>query len=174
MFENFYNFAGISVQENIQTAEQFIEKYEGYTFLDGMYRFFRKEDVPKWNGIVGRAFPPAMNRVQVFAYDWQGRVFAIFSKTNTVLILDPGTGDALNSQMDFLGFHNVIIPKDHEFCLLSADFKEWKHIHSIDIAHNECVGFRVPLFLNGRDEMENLEVSDMEVYWEIMGSLINA
>ncbi len=28
-------------------------------------------------------------------------------------------------------------------------------------------------FLNGKDGIENLEVSDMEIYWEIMAPLIN-
>lgn len=38
---------------------------------------------------------------------------------------------------------------------------------------NKCVGYKVPLFLNGEDDIENLEVSDMEVYWEIMMPLMN-
>lgn len=32
---------------------------------------------------------------------------------------------------------------------------------------------KVPLFLNGEDELDNLEVSDMEVYWEIMMPLLH-
>lgn len=54
MFEKFFEFAGITNQEEIQSLEQFMENYEGFTFLGGMYRVFKKDDVPKWNGIVGK------------------------------------------------------------------------------------------------------------------------
>ena len=41
------------------------------------------------------------------------------------------------------------------------------------LKHNECVGYKVPIYLNGKDEVSNLEVSDMEVYWGIMAPLMN-
>lgn len=41
------------------------------------------------------------------------------------------------------------------------------------LKYNECAGYKIPLFLNGDDIVDNLEVSDMEVYWEIMMPLIN-
>jgi len=34
------------------------------------------------------------------------------------------------------------------------------------------MGYRKPLFLGGSDEVENLEVSDLDVYWHIMGQII--
>jgi hypothetical protein len=33
------------------------------------------------------------------------------------------------------------------------------------------VGYRVPLFLGGSDTLENLEVTDLDVYWTICGQL---
>lgn len=42
-----------------------------------------------------------------------------------------------------------------------------------ELLHSQCAGYKVPLFLNGQDTLDNLEVSDMEVYWEIMAPLIN-
>jgi hypothetical protein len=30
----------------------------------------------------------------------------------------------------------------------------------------------VPLFLSGKDEVENLEVIDLEVYWELTGQAL--
>ena len=41
------------------------------------------------------------------------------------------------------------------------------------LKHSECVGYKVPIYLNGKDEVSNLEVSDMEVYWGIMAPLMN-
>jgi hypothetical protein len=39
--------------------------------------------------------------------------------------------------------------------------------------HNKCVGYKVPLFLGGEDEISNLDELDMEVYWSIIGQLMN-
>ncbi len=53
-------------------------------------------------------------------------------------------------------------------------FNEWFEANgNFVLPHNKCVGYKVPLFLNGEDDIENLEVSDMEVYWEIMMPLMN-
>jgi hypothetical protein len=38
--------------------------------------------------------------------------------------------------------------------------------------HTQCVGYRKPLFLGGADKLENLELSDLDVYWHLMGQLI--
>ncbi|WP_431278627.1 T6SS immunity protein Tdi1 domain-containing protein [Leifsonia poae] len=39
------------------------------------------------------------------------------------------------------------------------------------LAFDECVGYEVPLFLGGGDEIDNLQVADMEVYWTLTGQL---
>ena len=173
MFEKFFEFVGITNQKKIQSPEQFMENYAGFTFLDGMYRLFKMDDIQKWNGIVGRTFPPAMNRIRVFGYDWQGRIFAVYANTNSVMILEPGTGEAFDTQMDFARFHDVALPQKHDFCLQSASYKEWKACNNGNIEHNQCVGYVIPLFLNGKDEIDNMERSDMEVYWELMMPFIN-
>lgn len=36
----------------------------------------------------------------------------------------------------------------------------------------QCVGYKRPLFLGGKDAVENLELSEVEVYWHLMGQLI--
>lgn len=38
----------------------------------------------------------------------------------------------------------------------------------------ECAGYRIPLFLDGEDSLENMEVSDMEVYWDMTDQLWEA
>ena len=53
-------------------------------------------------------------------------------------------------------------------------FSEWYEASDYyELPHNKCVGYKVPLFLNGEDVLDNLEVSDIEVCWEIMEPLIN-
>jgi hypothetical protein len=35
------------------------------------------------------------------------------------------------------------------------------------INYKECIGYKVPLFLGGKDTTDNFEIADLEVYWEI-------
>ena len=93
---------------------------------------------------------------------------------NGIITLKEGAG--LNATVKDIAEnpHNVEIVEYHEDSLASEFFNEWyeKQEHYV-LKHNECAGYKVPLFLNGDDVVDNLEISDMEVYWEIMMPLIN-
>ena len=71
----------------------------------------------------------------------------------------------MNTQANFTDFHNVEIPEYHDACLASEFFSEWYEENGHNtLPYDKCVGYKVPLFLNGNDELNNLEVSDMEVF----------
>ena len=74
----------------------------------------------------------------------------------------------------FEDFHNIELVEYHEDSLASRFFESWqKENVGCVLERTDCVGYKVPLFLNGNDTLDNLEVSNMEVYWEIMMPLIN-
>lgn len=174
MFNKFYDFAGLKDEKTVTGISEFMNIFSGRTFLNGLYRIHNAEDVEKWNEILKKSFPKFQNDIQVFGYDWLGRNFALDMKRDVVLIFEPGTGEILNTQEKFVNFHNNEIPQYHDACLASNFFDEWfKANNNFILPHNKCVGYKVPLFLNGDDDIENLEISDMEVYWEIMMLLIN-
>ncbi len=174
MFNSFFNFVGFADDNNIRSVDAFLIKYDGFTFLNGLYRIHNAEDIAKWNEILKKSFPKFQNDIQVFGYDWLGRNFALDTKRDVVLIFEPGTGEILNTQKNFVNFHNNEIPQYHNACLASDFFDKWfKANNHFILPHNKCAGYKVPLFLNGEDDIKNLEVSDMEVYWEIMMPLMN-
>ena len=82
-----------------------------------------------------------------------------------------GTADVLKIPCNFVEFHNQEIPLYNEACLASKFFNEWKETHKQTLEHNKCAGYKIPLFLGGKDEVSNLELSDMEVYWFICSSV---
>lgn len=174
MFEKFLDFVKEEKGADFNSSEEFLKAMGGRTFLNGMYRVFTENDLPKWNGIVEQTFPRYKNRISVFGYDWFGRVFALSKASNTVLLFEPGTGDVFDIPANIADFHDVEIVEHHQDSLLSEYFEEWFEANDkFVLPNNKCVGYKVPLFLNGEDELDNLEVSDMEVYWEIMMPLIN-
>ena len=52
----------------------------------------------------------------------------------------------------------------------SGGYREWLEGHA-PVGRMECVGYKVPLFLGGEDSLEKMEVSDMEVYWDMTDQL---
>ena len=157
----------------LDSVEEFHKELDGKSFLNGMYRLFRKDQLSKWTQIVESSFPAYRGTIEVFGFDWLGQIFAINKNTQTVLWFQPGTGEVLDIPDDFISFHEVEIIEYPEDALVSRYFDLWFKQNNYILKHNECVGYKVPLYLNGEDALDNLEVSDMEVYWEIMMPLIN-
>ena len=111
----------------------------------------------------------------VFGYDWLGRCFAIDLREKSkgrILMFEIGTADILEIPVSFENFLNDEIPNYSNECLASDFFEEWKEQSNAKAEYGSCVAYKVPLFLNGEDDLCNLEVSDMEVYWGIIGQLI--
>ena len=173
MFEKFLNCVHHE-KTSFANANDFFDSLNGESFLNGMYRLFRKDQITKWNQIVENSFPAYRGRIEVFGFDWLGQIFAINKTSKTGLWFQPGTGEVLDIPDDFLTFHEVEIVEYPEDALVSRYFELWfEQNNHYMLKHDQCVGYKVPLYLNGNDELGNLEVSNMEVYWEIMMPLLN-
>lgn len=173
MFEEFLNFTGVECDAEINGIDEFYSLFNGKSFLYGMYRLFKTSDIGRWTAITEEAFPAYKNRISVFGFDWLGRIFGVKKETQTVLMFEPGTGDVLDLSCTVEDFHDVEIAEYNDDSLASEFFDEWfEKNNKYELKYNECAGYKVPLFLNGEDVAENLEVSDMEVYWELMSSLM--
>ena len=173
MFERFLEKINYE-KRSVSGVDDFFAELNGKSFLNGLYRIFRKDQIGKWTTIVEEAFPNYKGTIEVFGFDWMGQVFAMRKDTNTVLWFQPGTGDVLDIPDDFVEFHDTEIVDYPEDALVSRYFDDWfeNNGHYI-LKHSECVGYKIPLYLNGEDDLNNLEVSDMEVYWGVMSPLIS-
>lgn len=157
---------------------EFLQDYSGATFNDGLYRIHKAEEIDKWNAIIGEVFPELSKLIVCFGYDWLGRHFALDLRRNEngeplIIMLDPGSGDALEIPTTFSMFHEEELIVYQDAALAVDFFNKWKKVNKADLTHSQCVGYKVPLFLGGTDSLENLEVSDMEVYWVIFWQLLN-
>ena len=178
MFKNFVNFFNIHTdyEENADPFISFINSFGGMQLSDGMFRVFKYDDLKKWNSIIGEAYKNFSGYFKPFGFDWLGRCFAIDCRAKTkgnILMFEIGTNDVLEIPCDFLSFLNNEIPEYNDECLASSFFYEWHQRSKTDINYNQCIGYKVPLFLGGEDSIDNLEVIDMEVYWSILSQIIN-
>lgn len=169
MFENFCNFIGESVAPTLSSVEAFNNTVSGKSYCNGMFRFFASDEIEKWNAIVTEYFVDYLDKIEVICHDWLGRVFALSKFTNTIVFFEPGTGEVYNTDATFEKFFDSVIIEYTNDCFASNFFKAWyEYTGEYQLSKNECASYIIPLFLNGTDSVENLEVCDMEVHWEIM------
>jgi hypothetical protein len=180
MFNEFEKFFNLSTEEDDPSANGtltlFRRKYNGMSLGDGIFRVFRDDDIEKWRQIITEAYPELVFCFEPFAYDWLGRCFAIDLRNGTrdnVFLIEIGTADVLEIPLRFIDFIENEIPLNHEACLATSFFGKWKKGNPNDLQHDKCAGYKIPLFLGGSDTIDNLELSDMEVYWYVCSAAKN-
>lgn len=155
-------------------AEAFMQQFAGCTFDNGLYRVNTlavAESAAEW---CGGLVPALSGKLFCFAFDWLGRALAIDLREGSgrqVVMVDPGGGDVLESEMPLLDFHESAMVSDDP--LARPFYEEWLGSQSdVDrLSPDECAGYRVPLFLGGEDEADNLELIPLDVYWSISTQL---
>lgn len=164
--------------DRITGYAEFADEFAGASFGGGLYRVHDDQTGPLAHSLVAGAFPELAQRVCPFGYDWLGRQFAVDSGRveggqPQVLMLEPGTGEALEIPAAFAAFHDEELVKHSDAALASEFFRAWSEVNpdALPLLRSQCVGYKVPLFLGGNDTVENLEVSDNDVYWTICGGL---
>lgn len=177
MFNKFLEYFGKRKQINYSNDlyNDFIEQLGGEKLGNGIFFVFKKDDISKWSHIISESFKEFNNKFKVFGYDWLGRCFGIDLREETkgnILMFEIGTNDVLEIPCAFDKFLEEEIPLYSEACLAESFFHEWTNYSKIELEYGRCAGYKVPLFLGGEDTKENLEDSDMEVYWEIITQVI--
>ncbi|MBK5257628.1 MAG: DUF1851 domain-containing protein [Vicinamibacteria bacterium] len=151
------------------------------SYNGGLLRFFLPGVSPSledWNSTTGwvAEWDHLEGRLAVFASDWLGRQIALDRRRISqgeplVGILEPGTGQLLEVPQTFADFLETELVDFKDAALASNFYDQWIGAGGRRPSPSECVGYRVPLFLNGSDSIENLEITDMSVYVSLCGQL---
>ncbi|UCI24573.1 T6SS immunity protein Tdi1 domain-containing protein [Mesorhizobium sp. B2-8-5] len=169
--------ADFSLDTKIHGLNELFANFGGASFKHGLYRIIRAQDVARWNARVILGFPEFAGRITCFGYDWQGSAFAVDTGRLEegepgVLMFEPGTGEALQIPSNLQTFHDVELMEDDDAALASNGYAMWRESGGAEPTYSQCIGHKKPLFLGGEDTIENLELSDLDVYWHIMGQII--
>lgn len=159
-----------------QDVRDLISVHGGRTFKQGLYRVLRADQLTESREAMERVFPEFRDRIEPFAFDWLGRHFAldrgrVANGSAQVLMLEVGVGEAMQIPASVADFHNVELVEYADDALSVPFWRRWYECNPADLAHSECVGYKVPLFLGGADELPNLELIDLSVYVEMCGQL---
>jgi hypothetical protein len=87
-------------------------------------------------------------------------------------MFEPGTGEALEIPCGIEGFHDQELVEHREEALAAKFHAAWLASGGRPPNCEECVGYKKPLFLGGKDVISNLEVQNLDVYWTLAAQLI--
>lgn len=172
MFEKLKNVFG-----NRPASPEPVSQATARMFLDGAYRLHRSEDVHRFSALAIDAFPELSGRITCFGADWLGRQFALDSARvadgkQLVLLLEPGTGEALEIPANYSSFHTDELVHHADAAVANSFYRAWRLAGGLAPAYDQCVGYKIPLFLGGEDKVSNLELCTFETYWGMSTQLL--
>ena len=153
-----------------------MQHYSGCSFGVGVYRIHPAAELVKWTDLAAAMFPDYAGRMLCLSSDWLGRQFALDAQRTRhneclMLMLDPGAGEVLEVSATLTEFHDSEIIEHSDAVLVANAFRDWLSRGHAAPGPSQCVGYKAPLFLNGADGFENMELIDMAVYWDIHGQI---
>jgi hypothetical protein len=173
------NIRSSSEPLNLATgALEFLTEFGGMSFGDDVYKVFTMDESIVWTHLVEQFFPQySRGMIHCFAYDWLGRIFALDVNRRDkneplIIMVDISTGDVFNIPVTFLEFHNHEIIHYKNEALAYGIYKDWISKGHSSPSKGQCVGYTIPLFINGVDDDQNMAIADLNVYWNITGQLL--
>jgi hypothetical protein len=144
----------------------------GVTLDDGFYRFHTQRSAQLGSIACAKLIGGFTSRYHSFAFDWLGREIAANVRSGEVIVVDPGGGEHLKSSVGIDSWHDAVASEEDD-PMLYPFYQEWRaaNPHAGPLRADQAVGYEVPLFLGGRDELDNLELTDRDVYFEICTQL---
>jgi hypothetical protein len=146
-------------------------RWAGASCDDGLYRLLVPEEMPGWSITAGEVFPEFADRALCFAVDWLGRLYAIdvarmaANGEPLLLLMDPWSADPVTIEAVFTEFHDDDLVDYGDEILATGLRQAWLDGGGGLPAAGQCVGYRVPLFAGGADEVGNLELVDLVAAW---------
>ena len=166
---NFKDKALIRVEKNVPVSS-LLKMYEGSTFNEGMFKIHTLGSSFFWTEIVTTFFNQYKNSCYCFGFDWMGRQFAYHDKDGKtkILMFDCSTAEVFEIEQTIDVFFDEDLVDYINETLDTETFYAFKELNKIkNLSFKNCISYITPLFLGGEDNLQNLEVIDMEVNWEV-------
>ena len=147
----------------------FFANYGGTSYDRGLFRIHSKSSSYYWTKLIIEFFPKYADRICCFGYDWMGRNFAVdLLDPKKNYLFDPATGEDFELPQSLTGFFNEELVHYKDETLVPDDFNYILNKFKIDLLPTDkCIGYDKLLFLGGEDDLDNMEIIDMDVYWDI-------
>jgi len=164
-----YNEVGSSALSNLPELRELFEGFAGIAFENGLFKIHTIGSFYLWTEIAFEFFKKYKGNSYCFAFDWVGRQYAVnYSGGKTfILMLDPATAEVFELDANIESFLNEETDDFKNGLLEIEKFNTLRKKIAPNLQFSQCIGFKKFLFLGGKDELDNFEVIDMEVYREL-------
>lgn len=174
-FAPFLRSFGCEVADAPASADPYgelVDTLGGRSFGGGLLTVFRRDELPKWKELIGSFYTRYHGDFSPVGYNWLGQCYVLDAR-GSVDILEPEASSTSCTDMGLVEFLNVDGVGNRDNAFLEAGYEEWLSGHE-PVGAGNCAGYTVPLFLGGKDEDDNMDIVDMEVYWGMTGQLWEA
>lgn len=159
--------------------KEFAAKYAGASFNKGIFRFYDAKTGPVMQYILeGAFFETKTSHFKVFASDWLGRQYAVTSKVAKdeepeVVMFEIEENEIYKTSYTFSSFLNAGLYEMCDRTVYFDLFEKWAKENDTSSLKNpyKCAGLKIPLILGGHAGFGNMEVVDMEVYWDLTSQI---
>lgn len=128
--------------------------------------------------LVQMAFPRRSSGAVPFARDWLGRIFAtdfnrVVDNEPQVKLFELTHNKVLDVDESVKSFFSRGLVDEPDLYLEQDLYEQWRGAGGGVLAPSECASFKLPIFLGGEFSPENIEVSDLSVFWYTTGQVID-
>lgn len=137
------------------------------SYNEGLFRIYGELEIEENTKSIEEAFPNAKDEIICFGRDWLNRQFAVRKKhPDKILRFDIVYNETIHIPVDLKVFFEKEV-LEHTDSLFSATyFNAWKTKNKgLTLTCTQCVDFKIPPSLGGKDIIENLEITDSSVAW---------
>ena len=164
-----YNEVGSNAIQALPELKDLFNQLSGAIFENGLFRVHNIGSFYFWTELAFTYFKEYKGYSYCFAFDWVGRQYAVnyFNDKTLILMLDPATGEVFELEANIESFLNNDLDDFKNGLLEFEKFEILRNKIVGKLPFDQCFGFKQFLFLGGKDELDNFELCDMEVYWEL-------
>lgn len=158
----------------INEIKVFLDEFKGRDYLNGVFKIHHPNSAFHWTNKLKNLFVDFESSFYCFAFDWLGRQFAFSTNNNKSLILmfDSGVMQVYKMEGDLNSFFNTDLVDYLEETLSTDVYFDWLKKNPAP-SFFECVGLKIPLFLNGKDSIQNYHMLDIQAYWDFNEQVYN-
>jgi hypothetical protein len=176
MFNSFLEFFGSENKGYVKRSEDiyldFIMNYSKESFGSGLFRVVDSNNLEYFKRLVQSCFSELSDDIRVIGFDWLGRIFVSSDTSDSkIYMCDAGSHEILEIPLGIKEFLNNEIPEYPDELFALDFYKEYISQGGISPSYDQCIGYKVPLFLGGLDDLSNIEQIDFDVFWTLMTQL---
>ena len=137
------------------------------SYRKGLFRIYGESEIEEKTKSVEEAFPNARDEIICFGRDWLNRQFAVRKKdSDKIFRFDVVYNETIHIPVDLKVFFEKEVLEHTDSLFSETYFHEWKTKNKgLTLACTQCVDFKIPPCLGGKDIVENLEITDSSVAW---------